>query len=196
MNNINFKYYDILSHLVPGLLIYAVINHYMKQLAPDLPVVPLLAIAYVIGYFNNTLSSWLEGFYRYLMGGNPINSFFDKQGIWKVRFSRGMELKQLLRDKMENQTANNYQVFIEAMKIANSNSTSRLEDLNASYAFSRGIVTSLLITGSLIIYFNYSNFFAYLAVLSLLLISLFRCHQRNGYYVREVLNVVLTSFNK
>jgi len=196
MNNMNFKYYDLLSHLVPGLFIYAVANHYMKSEIPDLSIVPLLAIAFVIGYFNNAISAWLEGFYRFIMGGNTVNWFFDKQGIWKIRFFRGSEVKQLLKEKIGNQSATNYQIFIEAMKIANSKSSSRLEDLNANYSFARGIVTTILIVGSMVIYFNYTNVWAYIIIPVLFVVSLFRCHQRNAYYVREVLNMVLTSFEK
>lgn len=192
----NFKYYDLLSNLVPGLLIYAVANYYMKAVIPDLSVVPLLAIAFVIGYFNNTISAWMEDFYRIIMGGNHVNKFFDKNGIWKVRFFRGSEVKQVLIEKIGNQSATNSQLFLEAMKIANLKTTNRLEDLNANYAFSRGIVTTILITGSMVIYFNYTNVWAYIGIVILFIVSLFRCHQRNAYYIREVLNIVLSSIDK
>jgi hypothetical protein len=192
----NFKYYDILSHLIPGLLIYAITDQYFDNYLPDLSIIPQLAIAYIVGYFNNTLSSWLEGFYRFITGGNPINKYFNKKGVWKVRFYKGAEVKQLLKTKITNQSAQNKELFTEAMRIAYASSSSRLEDLNASYAFSRGILTAILITGIIVLSYNPDKIVLYVAFIILFLISLVRTHQRDSYYIREVLNMVLKSDEK
>jgi hypothetical protein len=82
------------------------------------------------------------------------------------------------------------------MRIANSTKDIRLEDLNSSYAFSRGIVTAIIISGSTFIYFNRCNFWAYIGIIILLIVSLVRSYQRNGYYIKEVLNIAYTNFKK
>jgi hypothetical protein len=151
----------------------------------------LLALSFIVGYLNNTISSWLESFYRFLWGGNPINSFFDKNGIFKVPFYKGNEVKKILKGKTGKENPNHLELFSDAMRIANENKTERLEDFNASYAFSRALLTAFLISGIIFIYDNYQCLWAYLGVITLLVVSLIRCKQRNGYYIREVLNIVL-----
>ena len=59
------------------------------------------------------------------------------------------------------------------------------------YAFSRAVLTAFLISGGIVIYTYYQSFYTYFGFIILFLISLIRCKQRNGYYIREVLNIVL-----
>jgi len=187
----SFKYYDLLSNLVPGLLIMGVVNLCFGDKIPHISEIILLAMSFIVGYLNNTISSWLEGFYRFLWGGNPINAFFDGTGIFKVRFFKGAAVKKILSGTVTTKNPSDIELFIEAMRIANDNSTSRLEDFNSMYAFSRAVLTALIISGGMVIYTYYQSMYAYLGFIVLFLISLIRCKQRNGYYVREVLNIVL-----
>lgn len=187
----SFKYYDLLSNLVPGLFIIGVANICFGDKIPHMNEIILLAVSFIIGYLNNTISSWLEGFYRFLWGGNPINAFFDGTGIFKVQFFKGEKVKEILSGKLRKKNPSNLEMFTEAMRIANDNSTTRLEDFNSMYAFSRAILTSFLISGVMVIYTYYQSVSVYVGFILLFLISLVRCKQRNGYYVREVLNIVL-----
>ena len=192
----NFKYYDLLSHLIPGLVIYIIISNVFKESIPDVSTIPLLSIAFIIGYFNNTIASWLEGFYHFLLGGNPVNRFFDANGIWKVRYYSGNKLKSLIKRRIDNDDPDNVKLFVEAMKIANLKSTQRLEDFNAIYAFSRGILTAIIISGGIVLYSDHTNIYYYLIVGILVLIALIRNRQRNGYYIKEVLNITENELNK
>lgn len=187
----SFKYYDLLSNLVPGLLIIGVINFCFGDKIPHISEIILLALSFILGYLNNTLSSWLEGVYRFLWGGNPINAFFNRTGIFKVQFFKGDTVKEILSRKVKTKNPSNMELFTEAMRIANDNSTSRLEDFNAMYAFSRAVLTAFLISGGIVIYTYYQSVYAYLGFIVLFLMSLIRCKQRNGYYIREVMNIVL-----
>lgn len=192
----NFKYYDILSHMIPGFLIYLTISYLFKDKIPEVSVTTSLVVAYVIGYFNNTFSSWLEGFYRFLWGGDPINQFFDKTGIWKVDYYNGYRVKKLLIKRMKPLNTNNSSLFLDVKRIANQNTTERLEDFNAKYAFSRSLLTSILIAGTFTIYLHYSNIWVYVTVFLLTLTSLIRCYQRNGYYIRETFDITLNVLSK
>ena len=59
----NFKFYDILSHLIPGFVVYLVYLSFTGETFDKDFVVPATAIAFILGYFVNTLASWLEDFY-------------------------------------------------------------------------------------------------------------------------------------
>jgi hypothetical protein len=168
-----------------------VVNLCFGDKIPHISEIILLAMSFIVGYLNNTISSWLEGFYRFLWGGNPINAFFNGTGIFKVRFFKGDAVKKILLGTVKTKNPSDIELFTEAMRIANDNSTSRLEDFNSMYAFSRAVLTAFLISGAMVIYTYYQSVFAYVGFIVLILISLIRCKQRNGYYVREVMNIVL-----
>lgn len=184
-----FKYYDLMAHLVPGLVIYFVIDLEFKDLIPEISALPLLAVAFIIGYFNNTLSSWLETFYHFLSGGNPISKFFNGKGIWKVNYYNGSKVVSLLKSTLNEKDPTYKMLFNEAMRIANSKAEQRVIDFNASYAFSRAILTNMLFVGIILIYSNYDNIWYYVISILLFVISLLRFRQRDGFYIREVLNV-------
>lgn len=178
-----------MAHLVPGLVIYFVIDLEFREQIPDISALPLLAIAFIIGYFNNTLSSWLETFYHFLTGGNPVAKFFNGKGIWKVSYYNGSKIVSLLKSNIEEKNPTEKMLFIEAMRIANSKADQRVIDFNASYAFSRAILTNMLFVGIILIYSNYDNIWYYVTSILLFVIALLRFRQRDGFYIREVLNV-------
>lgn len=184
-----FKYYDLLSHLIPGMVILFTVKLFYKDTLPELPAIPLLAIAFVIGYFTNTISSWLEGIYFFISGGNPIDNFFENKGIWKVRYYNGSKIKKKLLTKLQFSELSNSELFSEAMRIANSTDSTRLDDFNSIYAFSRSILTTVIISGGLLIQARPQNLLIYIIILILFIIALLRFKQRSGYYIREVLNI-------
>lgn len=184
-----FKYYDLLSHMVPGLVVFWVLSFEYEKFMPNVSAIPLLAIAFIIGYFVNTLGSWFESFFHAISGGNPLEKFFDGEGIWKVKYHNGEVIKSLISSRLANGETENSKLFVEAMRIANSDSTARLEDFNASYAFSRSIVMTIMAAGGIMLYSDPTNLTYYAIVFCLVLISLLRFRQRNGYYIREVLNI-------
>lgn len=191
----NFKAYDILSALVPGFLAVLVLLNVLNIKYDSSLIVPYTAIAFLLGYLMNTVSSWMEDIYFFTWGGKPSNRLLDGNDIWKVRFFNSSKAKGLLLTDCGNSTAKNDELFSIAMRYANGQKDGRADDLNALYAFSRSLLTTILIGTIILLIENYNNWKYYACLLPSLIIVWLRCKQRAYYYAREVLNVYLKSKN-
>lgn len=187
----NFKAYDILSMLIPGFVVLLI---GLKLLGipydKDL-VVGYTAIAFIVGFLINTLSSWLEGFYFFTWGGKPSENMLNGKNIWKLKFYESKKVKELLKLEANNQNASNDQLFSIAMRYSNGKKDSRVDDFNASYAFTRVLLTTILIGTIILLIQNSHELKYYFVLIPSLLIVWLRCKQRSYYYVREVLNEYL-----
>lgn len=67
----NFKYYDVLSTLISGVVLLFVLSIVIDWDINDINVTILLSLAYVMGYMLNALSALLEPLYYWFMGGKP-----------------------------------------------------------------------------------------------------------------------------
>jgi hypothetical protein len=191
-----FKTYSILSSLVPGFLIFFVIQKEFKiEYDKDL-IAFYIAIAFLIGYFINTISSWAEDFYFFTWGGKPSNNLLKGKNIWKVRFYDSLKAKTLLSQETTNTNPTNDELFSIAMRYGNGIKDTRIDDFSAEYAFSRALLTAMLIGTIILLYQNYMDWRYYCFLFPLLLIVWLRCKQRGYYYSREVLNVYLNSKTK
>ena len=187
----NFKPYDILSSLVPGFLILLTLLS-----AYDIPydkdkVIAYTAIAFLIGYLVNTISSWLEDFYFWTWGGKPSDRLLNGKDIWKVNFYHSRKAKELLQIESSNPNASNDELFSIAMRYGNGQP--RVDDFNTMYAFSRVLLTTALIGSFFLVSSHYKDWQYYIFALSIIFIAWQRCKQRGYYYAREVLNVYLKS---
>lgn len=160
---------------------------------PDLSI-PYLAIAYVIGYMVNSLGSMLEGGYYCSIGGMPSDILLtidDKKnytGIDKVRFYYAKETIALLKNEIGDQKASTAKMFAKAMPYSDSDSSTRVPDFNAQYAFSRTLLTTMIMVCLMLISKNYDKL-QYWFLLIPLYISWHRYKERGYYYAREVLKV-------
>lgn len=189
----NFKAYDILSSLIPGFLVLLVLLKAFGLSYDKDYIIAYTAIAFLVGYVMNTLSSWLEGFYYFTWGGKPSNNLLEGKGIWKVIFYEHEKTKDLLIQESQKPTPSNDYLFSIAMRYANGKKDTRVDDFNANYAFARVLLTtSFVITISLII-INYNDWRYYVILIPILVTIWLRCKQRAYYYVREVLNEYLKS---
>jgi hypothetical protein len=93
-----FKFYDILTQIVPGFIIYLTYLKFKTVSFESDFVVPAIAISFVVGYFVNTISSWVEGFYYWTWGGKPSNQLLDGNGLRKIQFYEWKETKKLLQE--------------------------------------------------------------------------------------------------
>ena len=59
----NFKYYDVLSTLISGVVLLFVLSIVIDWGINDINVTILLSLAYVMGYMLNVLSALLEPLY-------------------------------------------------------------------------------------------------------------------------------------
>ncbi|MDR2407772.1 MAG: hypothetical protein LBE13_06640 [Bacteroidales bacterium] len=192
----NFKYYDTLTQIIVGYLILVISIYAFGFTYTNAYNVPYLAGAFVIGYFINTISSLLEGFYYWTIGGMPsnkllrINSQKKYSGISKVRFYHTAEVVAMLQHDLNDSDANERKMFSYAMTFSNSDEKCRVPDFNAHYAFSRVMLTTTLIITIILLFHFYDEWETYL-VFILLILSWNRYRERGYYYAREVLNEYL-----
>lgn len=181
----NFKTYDILSSVIPGYVLLIVLLNF--QYDKDL-VVPYTAIAFVLGFLVNTLGSWLEDFYFFTWGGKPSNNLLKGKQIWKIRVYNFVALKSNLESKTANQTPSEDELFSIAMRVAFSQKDSRLEDFSSSYAFSRTMLTCVILSSFFLIVNHYDSWKVY-SIIPAILVFWYRCKQRGYYFSKEVLNI-------
>ncbi len=156
--------------------------------------IPYLAVAYVIGYMVNSLGSMIEGGYYWSIGGMPseklltIDETKKYTGIDKVRFYYAKETIALLQQEIGDKEASTAKMFAKAMPYSDSDSSSRVPDFNAQYAFSRTLLTTMIMVCLMLIPKHY-NELLYWFLLIPLYISWHRYKERGYYYAREVLKV-------
>lgn len=195
----NFKYYDIISTLISGVVLLFVVSIVINWDISKVNVVIVLSLAYVIGYILNAVSALLEPLYYCFMGGMPSDKLlrFPKPnccgkvrkytGFGRVRFYEYEKVVNLLREELGDADADEKKMFGKAMSYSNSNDKSRVPDFNAHYAFSRVILTLVLISACLIMTKYYDVWWAWLITLLVILLVGRRCKERGYYYAREVL---------
>jgi hypothetical protein len=188
-----FKAYDILSSLVPGfLLLLGLFNFFEISYDKD-QVIPYTALAFFLGYLANTISSWLEDFYFWTWGGKPSDNLLNGKTIWKVRFHEHQKTVALLKGDTTNPAPSNSELFNIAMREANFKKDPRVEDFNASYAFSRVLLTASFVITVFLLIKNYNDWRYYTACIPTTVIVWLRTKQRGYYYAKEILNVYLKS---
>lgn len=186
-----FKFYDILAQLIPGFLVYiAYLLLTDKSFDKDF-IIPATAIAFVIGYFVNTVASWAEDLYYWTWGGKPSDQLLEGKNIWKVKFYDHQETKRLLIDEASSSRPKNDELFGIAMRYVTPEVNGRVNDFNANYAFSRVMLTTTLIASGMLIWEYYDQWFTYAALVPLIFVAWYRCKQRGYYFAREVLKTYL-----
>lgn len=195
----NFRLYDILTMLIQGILVTGTA---LLLFSPDYLEgangLYLTATAFFIGYIINALGSWLEEFYRWLVGGKPSTIIFHPKkgkkysGTGRVRFYQVDIVSQFLcKDcNVEVVKGNEEILFSQAKHIADKSENKRIQEFNATYAMSRSFLTAAIILMFLIIVRFPCCLYSYLSIL-IVVVCLFRFRDCNYYYVREVLTTYL-----
>lgn len=189
----NLKNYDILSNLVLGYILLVALLPMAGLTFEWKASIAYLAIAYVIGYMINAIGSWIEGFYYKTIGGKPSDFFLtpsDKReknsGHSRIKFYHTDEVIRMLKDELKDENASTGKMFAVAMRYTNADETTRVPDFNAQYAFSRSLLTTMIILTPIVIAQYGVSSKAWL-VLVPLFISWYRYNDRAYYYAREVL---------
>lgn len=203
----SFKYYDLLGKIVVGSFLLTLVLWYENvDNIPSYFSVAFLPIAYVIGYFIDTLGAWLEDIYYRLMGGKPSREIFHKKagtlysGWKRVKFFKIDEINAILTEGDEDDK------FNTAMRISYSSTNSRSGTFLEQYNFSRSLTTLFIIIQ---IYFaikiiseallcnklwdNEEIFF--IIAISCTIVLFYRMKERAYFYVKEVLNDVIRNSN-
>ena len=192
----NFRYYDLMSSLVSGVLVAASIN-IIFDLGFDYDAVPLMAVTYVIGYFINAISALLEKFYYWTMGGKPSDVLLTPvngqsyTGYKRIKFYETDHVIDLLKTELNDNDPSLGKMFGRAMAYSNDDKETRVPDFNAQYAFSRVILTTSLILSVLWLSHYYDVLWMWILALFVIYMSWRRCKERGFYYAREVLTVYI-----
>lgn len=191
-----YKYYDLLSCLVVGISVFSVTIY---LLFPDagIPEITYVPLGYLTGYFLNAISSILEIFFYWTIGGKPSDVLLSvkEDQLWtgcsKVRFYYAKEAISYLKKDTQDETASTEKMFAYAMRQVNSLSNTRISDFNGHYALSRVVLTAtLIIVIAVEIKFS-CIFWSWPLSITTLLLMWNRYKERGYYYAREVLNEYL-----
>ena len=136
----NFKAYDIISKLLPGLaLIYSLIFLYgdFENYSNADYILPITVIAFFVGYIIDAISSWLEDFYYLTWKGKPSTRLLAKnKGVWKVTAPPYLnEVKMKVRELIEEDISDD-EVFRFIQNSAFKSDKERLSDFLQSYVSS------------------------------------------------------------
>lgn len=192
----NFKYYDLLSNLTIGMVAFYAL---WKFVFPELEISDWVVIpaGYVVGYFLDALSSFIEPFLYKTICGKPSDKLLTPipgqkwTGIKKVKFYFPERAVECLKSDTKDDNASTDKMFGYAMRMVNANKDSRVPDFNGHYALSRVLLTSVLIS-VIIIEANYACvWYSWLVSIPVLLLAWNRYKERGYYYAREVLNEYL-----
>ena len=193
----NFKYYDLLSSLIVGVLTAVSIN-IVFDLGFEYDTIPLLAVSYVIGYFINAISGMVEPLYFRIMGGMPSNMLLTLlpnqtyTGYGRIKFFMASKAIELLHEELNDMNAPTMKMFGKAMSYSASDTNTRVPDFNAQYAFSRVILTDVVILICVWAFMFYNSIVYWIIAAILLFISFRRCKERGYYFAKEVLTVYIT----
>ena len=192
----SFKYYDLLSNLTVGIVVFYVI---WKFLFPSWEISEwgVIPAGYVVGYFLNAISSLIEPFLYCIICGKPSDKLLTPvpgqkwTGIKKVKFFFAEEAVKALKKDTGDAEATTDKMFGYAMRVANPNKDSRVPDFNGHYALTRVILTTVLMAIVLVEVRFYSIWYSWPISIAILLLAWNRYRERGYYYAREVLNEYL-----
>ena len=196
----DIRYYDLLSTAIIGVIVVAVANClFFGNLEID--GVVYLALGYLVGYFINALGSLFESLYYKTINGmqsDKLLTLVEGQnwtGCNRVKFYEAEKAIEALRNELNDPHASERKMFGCAMRKVNGCEDSRVPAFNAQYAWSRTILTTMLILDFLCAFRYYNDWLFWLIAVILLVISWNRFKERGYYYAREVLNEYLKQTN-
>ena len=195
----NFKYYDVLSTLISGVVLLFAISIVIDWNITSINVAILLSLAYVMGYMLNALSALLEPIYYWFMGGRPSDRLLrapkpssrgntqNFTGFGRICFYEYEKAVRLLKEELNDANANEGKMFNKAMSYSNSNENTRVPNFNAQYAFSRIMLTLSIVSVGILMPKFYDLWWAWLIAVAVIILIGRRCKERGYYYAREVL---------
>lgn len=196
----DIKYYDLLSTAIIGVIIVAIINYLFFD-NMEIDGIVYIAFGYLAGYFVNAIGSLLEGVYYKTINGMPSDKLLtltngrEWTGYNRVRFYEARNVIEALKRELNDANASTKKMFGCAMRKVNECEDCRVPAFNAQYAWSRTILTTILIVDSVCAFRFYEEWLFWLVAIILLIISWNRFKERGYYYAREVLNEYLKQTN-
>jgi len=192
----SFKYYDLLSNLTVGIVVFYVI---WKLLFPNWEINEWVVIpaGYVVGYFLNAISSLIEPLLFKSICGKPSDKFLTPvpgkpwTGTRKVKFYFPLQAVESLKKDTCDAEATTDKMFGYAMRMVNSNKDNRVSDFNGNYALSRVILTTAIFVAIVVECMFYDVWYSWLLSIAVLILSWNRFKESAYYYAKEVLTEYL-----
>ena len=119
-----------------------------------------------------------------------MNNQKKNKGHSKIKFYHSEEVVRMLKEELKEDSPSTGKMFSTAMQYSNSDNSTRVPDFNAQYAFSRSLLTTMIIVSFILLVQYYTQFIAWFILIPLF-ISWYRYKDRDYYYAREVLLVYL-----
>ncbi len=186
--------YNVLSHLMPGYLLYLAIIHFFNIDAKYFDPIVATAIAYIIGYFVNSVSAWVEWVLNWSWRGRPSEQLLKGKKCGRIEFAEHEKMVKIFQEKIGKDNVKIDDMFQIAMRVADNDG--RISDMNGQYAFSRSILVAVIISSTILSFKYYCiNWFWILSIM-VILIFWYRTKERGFYYAKEVLTVALNKLNQ
>ena len=187
-----FNYYDLLSRIIIGYFtliasLYAFDISYNEDYS-----IAYIAAAFVVGYFINAVSSLLESFWFWTIGGKPsdklltINKKKKYTGISKVRLYNATAIIERLKKDAHSKSPTTGELFSIAKRACNGNKDCRIPVFSAQYAFSRVLLSAFTIVTLFLLWSHFDDWRYYFLIIPWL-VFWNRFKERGYYYAREVL---------
>lgn len=192
----DIKYYDLFSTAIIGIVIVTAVN-YLFLGNIEIDSIAYLALGYLAGYFINAIGSLMACIYYKTIGGRPSDKLLtpvpgqEWTGYKRVRFYETQMVINTIRKELNNANASTQKMFEFAMRKVSGCEDCRVPVFNAQFAWSRAILTTILISSILFAIRFYDEWVFWTASVFLLLISWNRFKEQGYYYAREVLNEYL-----
>ena len=108
-------------------------------------------------------------------------------GFGRIRFYEYERVVDLLKEELNDSNADERKMFSRSMAYSNANEKTRVPDFNAQYAFSRVMLTLVLVSVGLIMSKFYAIWWVWIISVLAIFLAGYRCKERGYYYAREVL---------
>jgi hypothetical protein len=190
----NLSIYNVLSQLISGFLLYLVGLYILKLDPKYLDPITATAVAYIIGYFINSISAWLEWLLNWTWGGRPSSQLLKGKKCARIKFVEHEKMNRLLHEKVEGEKMTTDDLFKVAIRVADNEG--RIGDMNGQYALARSILIAATISSVILGFKLYYNAWFWAITVVLVLSAWYRAKERGFYYAKEVLNNALNKLEK
>lgn len=184
----NLSIYDVLSKLLPGGIIFAIIT--LGQLVPKsdrLTDTLSLVIMYLLGYFVDAAASGVEPVLFTLMGGRPSNVLMQDQYQGRHSLSRLTLLVEHMQQMYPEQFKDRTRWFELLARTVNQKAPPRVTTFQEAYAFARNLSVCLCLSLPLV-HLSFQSWYVTGAMACLSVMAFRRTKERAYYYVRELIN--------
>ena len=178
----SFNLYNLLSYIIPGFILYIAGLHYLDISPNYYPAISAIAIAYILGYFICIIAGWLEVFLFWTWGGEPGLQLLEGKKCGRIKFYETTRIKSLVKNDEEE---SNIKIFQIAMRL--SSQGAKVSEMNASYAFSKSILISIIIIYLILSSLYYGSIFFHVVCILMIFMAWRRSKERGFYYAKEIL---------